>query len=74
MVSNNFENTCVLQMLIQSPCLKTSSEVLNKENKLIFYIAFQNVGKSIPGENEGSGLKIVMPSFGSDFRISFITP
>lgn len=74
MVSNNFENTCVLQMWIRSPCLKTSSEVLNKENKPIFYTAFQTLGKSVPVENEASGLKIVMPNFSSDFRISFITP
>lgn len=74
MVSHNFENNCVLQMWIQSPCLKTSSEVLNKENQPTFYNAFQNLGKSIPGENKGSGLKIVMPGFSSDFRISFITP
>lgn len=74
MVSNNFKNPCVLQTWMQSPCLKTSSEVLNKENTPIFYIAFQNLGKSIRGENEASGLKIVMPSFRSDFRSSFITP
>lgn len=74
MISNNFKNTCVLQTWIQSLCLKTLSEVLNKENKPIFYIAFQNLGKSIPGENEASELKIVMPSFNSDFIISFITP
>lgn len=58
-VSNNFQSACVLQTWIQSPCLKTSSEVLNKENKPIFYIAFQNLRKSIPGENEASGLKMV---------------